>query len=134
MASGYVLHLHLLQNGVIDSNPEPGNEQINKNFSCYCRNVNGLLADNLAKIFQIEAFNSLFNYDFLWILEVLKHQSYDSDSSVLEGGISFQLNDYNLVRADHRRNIKREGVCIYHKESLSVREVKLSNLSPNLNL
>ena len=65
VASGYFLHLHLLQNGVIESNPEPGNEQINKNISCYCRNVNGLLADNLAKIFQIEAFNSLFNYDFL---------------------------------------------------------------------
>lgn len=132
MASGYFLHLHLLQNGVIESNSEPGNEQINKNFSCYCRNVNGLLADNLAKIFQIEAFNSLFNYDFIWISEVLEHQSYDS--SVLERGISFQLNGYNLVRADHRRNTKREGVCIYHKESLSVREVKLSNLSPNLNL
>ena len=132
MASGYFLHLHLLQNGVIESNPEPGNEQINKNISCYCRNVNGLLADNLANIFQIEAFNSLFNYDFIWISEVLEHQSYDS--SVLERGISFQLNGYNLVRADHRRNTKREGVCIYHKESLSVREVKLSNLSPNLNL
>ena len=132
MASGYFLQLHLLQNGVIESNPEQGNEQINKNFSCYYWNVNGLLADNLAKIFQLEAFNSLFNYDFIWISEVLEHQSYDS--SALEWGISFQLNGYNLVRADHWRNAKRESVCIYRKESLSVREVKLSNLGLNLDL
>lgn len=80
VASGYFLQLHLLQNGVIESNPEQGNEQINKNFSCYYWNVNGLLADNLAKIFQLEAFNSLFNYDFIWISEVLEHQSYDSSA------------------------------------------------------
>ena len=51
------------------------------------------------------------------------------DSSVLEGDRSFQLNGYNLLRADHPSNTKRGGVCIYYKESLYVREVKLSNLS-----
>ena len=32
-------------------------------------------------------------------------------------------------RADHPSNIKRGGVCIYYKESLSVRALNLTNLS-----
>ena len=40
-----------------------------------------------------------------------------------------QLNGYHIFRADHPSNTKRGGVCIYHKEYLGVRLVKLSNLS-----
>ena len=86
-------------------------------------NVNSLQAHNLAKIFQIEACNSLFNHDFICISETY------FDSSVVEGVRSFQLNGYNLLRADHRSNRKRGDVCIYYKESLCVCEMKLSNLS-----
>ena len=51
------------------------------------------------------------------------------DSSVIEGDRSFQLNCYNLLRADHPSNTKRGGVCVCYKESLCVWEVKLSTLS-----
>ena len=50
------------------------------------------------------------------------------DSSILEGNRNFQLNGHQLITADHPWNTKRRGVCIYHKESLGVHLVKLSNL------
>ena len=39
-----------------------------------------------------------------------------------------QLNGYHLIREDHPSNTKIGGVCIYYKDSLGVRLVKLSNL------
>ena len=120
--SGYFLHLLLLQHGDIESNPGPRNNQI-KNLSCCHWNVNSLLPQNFSKVSQIEAYNSLYNHDFICISETY------FDSSVLDGDRSFELNGYNLIRADHPSNAKRGGVCIYYKESLGVRVVKLSNLS-----
>ena len=77
----------------------------------------------MCKISQTEAYNSLYNYDFICISETF------FDSSMSEGHRNFQLNGYQLKRVDHPSNTKREGVCICHKEFLSVRLVKLSNLS-----
>ena len=77
----------------------------------------------MAKIFQIEAYNYLINGDFMCILETY------FDSSVLDEDRSQQLNVYNLFRADYPSNTKGGGLCIYYKEFLCVREVKLSDLS-----
>ena len=63
----------------------------------------------------MEAYNSLYNYNFLCISETY------FDSFIL-GDRNFQLNGYHLIRADHPSNTKRDGVCIYHKESLGVRQ------------
>ena len=104
---GYFLHLLLLQNWDTESNPEPRNERTNKNLSCCHWDVNSLLAHNLAKISQIEAYNSLFNHDFICISETY------FDSSVLEGDRSFQLNGYNLLRADHPSNTKRRNEEVF---------------------
>ena len=82
-----------------------------------------MLAQNLSKISQIEAHNSLYSHDFICISETY------FDSTILEGDKSFRLNGYSILRADHSNNVKRGGVCIYYKESLGVRNVKLSNLS-----
>ena len=82
---GYLLHLLLLQHGDTESNPGTRNEQINKNLLWCHWNINSLLAHNLAKISQIEAYNSLFN-NFICISETY------FDLSVFEGDRSFQLN------------------------------------------
>ena len=37
-----------------------------------------------------------------------------------------EIDGYNLVRADHPNDTKRGGVCIYYKESLTVRVINLS--------
>ena len=120
--SGYFLHLLLLQHGDIESNPGPKKEQI-KYLSCCHGNVDSVLAQNMCNISQIEANNSLYNYDFICISETY------FDSSILEGDRNFQLNGYHLIRPDHPSHTKRGGVSIYYKEYLDVRLVKLSNLS-----
>ena len=51
------------------------------------------------------------------------------DSSILEGDSSFLLAVYEVIRAVHPSNTKREGVCTYYKERLSVQAVNLTNLS-----
>ena len=56
--SSYILHLPLLQHGDIESNPGPKKEQI-KYLSCCHWNVNSLLAPNMSKISQIEAYKTL---------------------------------------------------------------------------
>ena len=81
------------------------------------------MAQNLSKISQIEAYNSLCSHDFICISETY------FDSTILEGDQSFHLNGYNLRRADHPNITKQGGAGIYHKESLGVSEVGLSNLS-----
>ena len=48
------------------------------------------------------------------------------DSSTPDG--LFEIDGYNLVWADHPYNIKISGVCIYYKESLSVRVISLPYL------
>ena len=64
----YFLHLILLQHGDIDRNPCPQSGQI-KNLS-YCRwNVNSLVAQNLSKVTQLEANNSLYKHDFICLSE-----------------------------------------------------------------
>ena len=68
LSIGYFIHLLLLllQHGDIQSNPEPKNKQVN-NLSCCHWNVSSLLAQNLSKISQIEAQNSLYSHDFICI-------------------------------------------------------------------
>ena len=104
----YFLHLLLLQHGDIERNPGPQSGQI-KNLSCCHWNVNSLVAQNLSKITQLEAYNSLYKHDFICISETY------FDSSILEGDSSFQLDGYKVIRADHPSNTKRGGVCIYYK-------------------
>ena len=67
VACGYFLHLLLLHPKDIKSNPGPRNEETTKNLLCCHWNFISLLAYNLAEISQIEAYNSLFNHDFICI-------------------------------------------------------------------
>ena len=46
------------------------------------------------------------------------------DPSIQEGDKNIQLDGYNLLRADHPSNSKRDSVCIFYKETLGVCIVK----------
>ena len=118
----YFLHLLLHTLRDIERNHGPQNVQI-KNLSCCHLNVNSLAAQSLSKLTQLEAYNSLYKHDFMCISETY------FDSSVLEGDSCFQFDRYKVIRADHPSNTKRGGVCIYYKESLSVRALNLTNLN-----
>ena len=114
-------YLLLPQHEDIERNPGPQRGQI-KNLSYWHWNINPLVAKNLSKITQLEAYNSLYKHDFTCTSETF------FDSSIL-GDSSFQLDVCKVIRADNPSNIKREGVCIYDKESVSVRALNLTHLS-----
>ena len=42
---------------------------------------------------------------------------------------SLIIDGYKLIRADHPSNTRRGGVCIYHKETMSVKVLNFSQLS-----
>ena len=100
----------LLCNGDVESNPRP---KKNKEFSLFCCHwsVNSLLAHDCAKVTSLEAYNSVFKYDFICISETYLCSTISSENNNLN------ISGHNLIRADHPSNSKRGGVCIYHKES-----------------
>ena len=85
--------------------------------------LNSLVAHNFEKISLLQAFNSLHKFDLICISE-----SY-LDSTFSDNDPSLALNGYKLVRSDHPNNIKRGGVCIYYKQSLSIQFLNITNLS-----
>ena len=86
------MHILLFQHENIENNPGPQKEKT-KNLSCCHWNVNSLIAHNLSKLAQLEAYNSVYKHDFICISETF----FDP---------SIQLDGYNLLRADHPSNSK----------------------------
>ena len=104
--STYFLHILLLQHGDIETNPGPQKEK-KKNLSCCYWNVNSLIARNLSKLSQLEAYNSVCKHDFICISETF------FDSSIQERDKNIQMDGYNLLRADHPSKSRRGGICIF---------------------
>ena len=100
----------LLCNGDVESNPRPKKNK-EFSFSCCHWNVNSLLAHDCAKVTSLEAYNSVFKYDFICISETYLCSTISSENNNLN------ISGHNLIRADRPSNSKRGGVCIYHKES-----------------
>ena len=98
--------------GDIESNPGP--RKLKENTFSICHwNLNSITAHNFSKLTQLKAYISTYKHDFICLSETYL------DSSIPDNLID--IKGYNLVRADHPDNIKRDGVCIYYKESLPVR-------------
>ena len=106
----YFLHILLLQHGDIETNPGSQKENT-KNLSWYHWNVNSLIAHNLSKLSQLEAYNSVYKHDFICISETF------FDRSIQEEDKNIQLDGYNLLRADHPSNSKRGGVYNHQRNS-----------------
>ena len=64
------------------------------------------------KIYHLRAYISTHKFDVIFISET----SRDSDTS--DDDDNLKIAGYNLIRADHAPNTKRNGVCIYYKHSL----------------
>ena len=47
------------------------------------------------------------------------------DSTVSSDDSSLSLDSYNLICADHPKNINQDGVCIYYRETLTVETVQI---------
>ena len=79
--STYFLHILLLQHRDMETNPGPEKEKT-KNLSCCYWNVNSLIAHNLSKLSQLEAYNSVYKHDFICMSETFfdpSIQEWDKD-------------------------------------------------------
>ena len=95
----------LLCNGDIE--PNPGLRKLKQNSLSICHwNLNRLSAHKFAKLAQLKVYNSIYKHDFICLSETYLDSA--SPKNLLE------IEDYNLVRADHLSNVKRGGVCIYY--------------------
>ena len=71
----------------------------------------------------MEAFITSNNFDLVCLSKTF------IDSTIPDDDVNIQINGYSLLRDDHPNEIKREGVCIYFKESLpSIRRNDLTNI------
>ena len=75
-------------------------------------NLNSLPTDNFVKISHLEAYAITHNFDIICLSETFLDTSYSNDDPKLH------LPGYSLIRADHPRDLKEGGVCIYYKEHL----------------
>ena len=86
-------------------------------------NVSSLVAHNYSKLRQLQAYNSIRNYEFICISETYL------DSSVAQNSEEFQLDGYSLLRSDYPSDSKKGGVCLYYKRSLGVKIINFTALS-----
>ena len=100
--------------GDVERNAGPRKQKPNCLSVCHW-NLNSLTAHNFSKVAQLQAYNSIYKYDFICLSETYLDSSTPDNLIEIEG--------YKVIRADHPDNVKRGGVCIYYKESLPVRVI-----------
>ena len=71
----------------------------------------------------MQAYNAINRFDIICLSETYLDNSYHTDDDQLT------FPGYNLIRADNPNNIKRGGVCIYHRDSLPVKVINLNILN-----
>ena len=112
----------LLLHGDVHPNPGPKKDE-DYNFSICHWNVGSLGVHNFSKLSLLSSYNYIYKYDFICLSDTFL------DSSFLPTDERLNLDGYNLVRSDHPNNVKRGGVCVYIKNSLSTRICNISNLN-----
>ena len=69
--------------------------------------LNGLTAHDSIKISLLQAYIIQNNYDIICLSETFLNSSIQTNDDRIS------IDGYNLIRADHPSDSKREGVCIY---------------------
>ena len=100
--------------------PDPG---YSNSFSFCHWNLNSIAAHNFVKMSLLQAHNSLYKFGSICLSETCLDNSYHSDDNQLV------LCGYNLITADNPNNIKRRGVCIYYRETLSIKVINVNILN-----
>ena len=98
--------------GDFEENPGPKTKPNDKHSVCHW-NVNSIHSHNFQKIAVLESFVAMHKFDIICISETFLNNTYEDND--------LNLNGYSLLRADHPSNAKRGGVCIYYKETLSLK-------------
>ena len=95
-------------------NSAPKKDSSKRNFSTAHWNLNSIAAQNFVKLSQLEAYNTLHNYDLICLSETWLDSTISIDSN------DISLKGYNLHRVDDPDNVKKRGVCVCYKETLAV--------------
>ena len=110
----YTLHVQwlvlwtVLLSGDVETNPGP--ETLD-----FCTwNLNSITAYDFLRVSLIEAYNSVYKYDLIGIVETHLDSTIDKDRLTLEG--------YSFFKNNHPQNVKRGGVGLYVKDSLPTTE------------
>ena len=125
-----IFSINILLSGDVEANPGPGPPSMNiYNKLSVCHwNAGSLPVQNFVKIDLIKAFNSVHNFDIIFITETFLNSSHLSDNSEL------LIENYTLIRSDHPSDVRRGGVCVYYKSCLPVRTLQVVNLKECLAL
>ena len=79
-------------------------------------NLSSTAGHNFAKVGALKAFNKTKNFD------ICLPESY-LDSTISSDNKNLCLDGYKLICADHPKNLKQGGVCIYYTETLPVKTI-----------
>ena len=93
-----------LLSGDVETNPGPETLE----FSTW--NFNSISVHDFLCVSLIEAYNSVYNYDLIGVVETHLDNTVDKDRLALDG--------YTFLNSNHPQNIKRGGVGLHVKEAL----------------
>ena len=94
----------LLVSGDVETNPGP------ETLDFFTWNLNSITAHDFLRVSLIEAYNSVYNYDLIGIVETHLYSTVDKDNLALNG--------YTFINDNHSQNLKRGCVGLYIKDSL----------------
>ena len=100
--------------GAVETNPGPQSKRC-QDFSICHWNLNSIASHSFIKVSLLKAYMTIYNYDFICLSETYLDSSIPSDDNNLE------IPGYDLIRADHPSNSKREGVCVFYRNSLPLK-------------
>ena len=89
--------------------------------------MNSISVHNYIKASLLRAYISTHKFDVICISETYL----DSDTS--DDKENLKIACYNLIRADHPSNTKRDGVCIYYKHSFTFKLFNIHSLKECMN-
>ena len=94
----------ILLSGDVETNPGPDTLD-------FCTwNLNSITAHDFLRVSLIEAYNSVYNYDLIGIVETHLDSTVDKDRLAPDG--------YTFIKDNHPQNVKSGGVGLYIKDSL----------------
>ena len=94
--------------GDIEQNPGPDS----LNFCTW--NLNSISAHDFLRVSLLEAYNSVYNFDLIGIVETHLNSTVDENK--------IGLNGYSFHKSNHPQDLKCGGVGLYVKESLPARK------------
>ena len=113
-------------NGDAEVNPGPMLHSCHSFSICHW-NVKSLSAYNFIKVYLLQAYITISKFDIICLSET------SLDSSVLSKDANLGLTGYNLVRAEHPSNTKKDDAGVYFKEYLPLKLLNIQYLQECIN-